>query len=96
MSREVRVSYRDIGNWDLNTSKTLKDDGGSTADTQTIMMATLCVIRDELKVISRKLNALECGNFLDVPRKLDRIEKNTRKRKRPKVVVGKPKLRIVR
>jgi hypothetical protein len=40
-------------------------------------------------------NVLQCPNFIAVPAKLDRIERNTRK-KRKRRAVGKPKLRVVR
>lgn len=83
-----RVSYKEFADWDVTLWK--NDDG--TATHETLMVAALYGIRDEL----RRLNhVLQCPNFLAVPSKLDRIEKNTRKRKRPKVV-GKPKLRVVR
>lgn len=48
--------------------------------------ASLCVlmdIRDELKKLNR---VFECSNFLDIPRKLDRIDRNTKKAKRNKKV----------
>lgn len=51
-------------------------------------------ILSELRVISRKLNALECQNFLEVPSILRRVERNTKKRKKV-VTKGKPKLRVV-
>lgn len=58
---------------------------------QAQLLAVMMDIRDQLQ----SLNAVfHCGHFLDVPRKLDRIEKNTRKRQQPKV--AKPKLTVVR
>lgn len=90
-----KVNYREVGEWSVQTHIDVAADGRQTAGCDRIMMATLCVIRDELKVISRKLNALECGNFLAIPRKLDRIGRNTAKKRKPRVV-GKPKLRVVR
>lgn len=48
--------------------------------------AQLCVLmdlRDELKKLNR---VFECSNFLDIPRKLDRIDLNTKKAKRKKAV----------
>jgi hypothetical protein len=53
--------------------------------------AILMDIRDELK---RMNNILQCPNFIAIPSKLDRISRNTRKPRRPKIV-GKPKLRVV-
>lgn len=65
------------------------------------LLAVLMDLRDELKAmkgvlfaVSNKLSALECPNFLAIPRKLDRIGRNTAKKR--KQVVGKPKLRVVR
>jgi len=92
MSTRKRVSYKEVGNWNVNTGITVEDDGSQTADTDTIIMCMLATIRDEL----RRLNSvLQCPNFIAVPAKLDRIERNTRKRRKPKVA-GKPKLRVVR
>lgn len=55
-------------------------------------LSVLLDIRDELK----RLNAvLHCPNFLNIPLKLDRIGRNTAKRRKPKVA-AKPKLRVVR
>ena len=91
MSTTKRVSYREIGNWNVTTSMTQNDDGSHTAANETIMMCMLATIRDEL----RRLNhVLQCPNFIAVPAKLDQIAKNTRKRRKPRAV-GKPKLRVV-
>lgn len=55
-------------------------------------LAVLMDIRDELK----SLNAvLHCHNFMDIPHKLERIKRNTARKRKPKTV-GKPKLRVVR
>jgi hypothetical protein len=83
-----RVKYGELGNWDVNLNK--NDDG--SASHNDLVVAVLFVIRDELRVISRKLNALECGNFIAIPRTLKAIQRNTTKKKRP---AGKPKLRVV-
>jgi len=49
-------------------------------------------VRDELV----KLNALlHCHNFTDIPHKLERIKRNTAKKRKPKAA-SKPKLRVVR
>ena len=45
-------------------------------------LALLQDIRWELQEMNRTLAVLKCGNFLGIPYKLDRIEKNTRPRKR--------------
>lgn len=95
MKTTKKVSYREMGEWDVVTHCDVGENGSQTADAERIMMTTLCVIRDELKVISRKLNALECGKFLDIPNKLERIKRNTARKRKPKIV-GKPKLRVVR
>lgn len=58
-------------------------------------LSVLMDIRDELKVVSQRLSVLECQNFLDIPRKLDRIKRNTAKPRKAKIA-GKPKLRVVR
>lgn len=92
MSTTKRVSYKDVGNWNVNTSIRVDDDGSQTADTDTIIMCMLATIRDELRRLN---NVLQCPNFIAVPSKLDRIERNTRKRRKPKAI-GKPKLRVVR
>jgi hypothetical protein len=75
-------------NWQWNESP---DKSGSYSWNQAIV-SVLTDIREELQ----KLNSvLQCPNFIAVPSKLDQIAKNTRKRRRPKIV-GKPKLRVVR
>ena len=71
-----KVNYREIGNWDVQTHHDVGADGRRTADTQRIIMCVLLVIRDEIK----RLNALlHCPNFQAIPRKLDRISRNTAK-----------------
>lgn len=44
-----------------------------------VAAAVLMDIRDELKKLNR---VFECRNFMDVPHKLERIARNTVKRKR--------------
>ena len=46
------------------------------------LLATLMDIRDELREIKNRLAPLQCGNFLNIPRKLDRIGRNTERKKR--------------
>ena len=92
MSHTKKVRYSEVGNWNVETTITVQDDGRHTASPEIITMCMLATIRDEL----RRLNAvLQCPNFIAVPSKLDQIAKNTRKRRKPKAV-GKPKLRVVR
>lgn len=74
------------GNWSLPTTA-----DGKIQTWEHVQIAVLMDIRDELK----SLNAvLHCPNFLAIPSKLDTIAKNTRKKRKPRVV-GKPKLRVV-
>lgn len=54
-------------------------------------LSVLMDIRDEMK---RMNDILHCSNFIDIPRKLDRIRVNTAKKRKPRAV-GKPKLRVV-
>lgn len=69
----------------------LANERGNIETWEKVGIAALYDIRDELK----RLNALlHCVNFTAIPQKLDRIEKNTRKRRKPKAVV-KPRLRAV-
>lgn len=75
-------------NWQWNESP---DKAGNYTWNQAIV-SVLTDIREELQRLN---GVLQCPNFQAIPRKLDRIGRNTAKRKRPKVV-GKPKLRVVR
>jgi hypothetical protein len=47
-----------------------------------IQVSLLMDIRDELRSLNQRLNVLGCPNFLQIPRKLDCIKRNTAKRKR--------------
>lgn len=49
---------------------------------ESIHAALLMDIRDELKIVSRKLSALECPNFTRIPTVLRRISANTHKTRR--------------
>lgn len=71
------------------------DDHGQTLTWAEVQVAVLMDIRDELKIVRQRLSVLECPNFLDIPRKLDRIKRNTAKKRKAKAV-SKPKLRVVR
>lgn len=82
MSIDKKVRYTEVGGWDVSTTITHHDDGHDTTDTERIMMCTLLVIRDELKKLNR---LLYCQNFIDIPRKLDAIRRNTQaKNKKPR------------
>lgn len=75
-------------NWQWNEDP---DSDGSRSWNQAIV-SVLTDIREELQ----SLNAvLHCHNFMDIPHKLERIKRNTARKRKPKVV-GKPKLRVVR
>ena len=60
------------GNWVIH------NNGDGTVPTIDAHLAVLMDIRDEMQ----KMNAvLHCSNFLAIPRKLDAIRLNTKKRK---------------
>ena len=86
MSKKVSRDITRGWNWTLWQN----DDG--TFPHEQARLSVLMDIRDELQ----RLNAvLHCHNFLDIPHKLERIKRNTAKKRKPKAV-GKPKLRVVR
>lgn len=74
-------------NWHVGSPK---ENGGYLSDSvQHSQIAVLMDLRDELKEIKellRPLRHLECSNFLRIPKKLDRIGRNTEKKKRKKSV----------
>jgi len=89
-----RIHELSIDQLNLNsTSKT--ENGSTTAPTDTWQLVALYQILQELRTLNR---TLACPNFQDIPRKLDQIVKNTRKRKRKvaKKAAGVPSLRVVR
>lgn len=49
------------------------------------ILATLMDIRDELREIKNRLAPLQCSSFLKIPAKLDRIGRNTQRKKRKAV-----------
>lgn len=58
-----------------------KPNGSTSHSWESIHSALLMDIRDELK----RLNGLlHCANFVDIPRRLERIARNTTKPKRRK------------
>lgn len=83
-----KVDLRTTGR-NLDWSLYVNEDG--TWNDSKIQIALLHDIRDELRRLN---NVLQCPNFISVPSKLDAIVKNTRKKRKPRVV-GKPKLRVV-
>jgi hypothetical protein len=54
------------------------------ASTQVLrcQLAVLMDIRRELQTVKHRLGVLECTDFLAIPRKLDRIARNTTRKKR--------------
>lgn len=69
-------------------SLTDKPDGGVSAPAEVWQLVVMNEILQELKKLNRLLH---CHNFTDVPFKLDKIAKNTTKKKRKPA----PKLRAV-
>ena len=86
MTKQVSAQKHFGTEWQIT-----ENDNGSvpTPDAQ---LAVLMGIRFELQRLNRLLH---CHNFMDIPRKLERIKRNTAKKRKPKAV-GKPKLRVVR
>jgi len=81
--------FKDL-DWDL-----AEKDTGNIGTWEKVQIAVLMDIRDELRIISRKLSPLECSNFLAIPHTLKRISRNTAKPRKPKAA-RKPKLTVVR
>jgi hypothetical protein len=89
MGKHVRTDHcRDWG-WQL-----WQNDNGTFPNEQ-VVHALLMDIRAELKELNRTMRVLQCPNFLEIPRALKRIGRNTAKKRKPRAV-GKPKLRVVR
>lgn len=72
-------------NWNLPDG-TKNADGSQTHCWDSIHASILLDIRDELHTANRYLSVLSCQNFLSIPRTLDRIAKQTQKRKYVKKV----------
>lgn len=68
---------------EFNISYTKEPDGGSTWGIEQIQAVILADIRRELRTLNRLLG---CVNFVNIPRTLKAIEKNTKKRKYVKKV----------
>lgn len=61
-----------------DTEWTCEGPNGRILSWEAAQTSVLMDLRDELKQLNRLLN---CGNFLDIPNILRRIERNTRKRR---------------
>jgi len=70
---------RDCKDWDWNIQA---DSAGKYIWPQ-IHAALLMDIREELRAMNLKLNVLQCGNFLKIPRVLESIKRNTNRKKKP-------------
>lgn len=73
-----------------NVSWRVANDRGETRSWEAAQVAVLMDIRDELQEIKRVLSSsntsllsLRCVNFRNIPRKLDRIVRNTAPKKAP-------------
>ena len=75
-------------NWQWNENP----DGMGNYHWDQAIVSVLTDIREELQALNR---TLQCPNFQAIPRKLDRIGRNTARKRKPRIV-GKPKLRVVR
>lgn len=62
---------------DLNWN--VADENGNVPTWERIQIAVLMDLRDELKLLN---GLLRCPNFMAIPRKLDRISRNTAKTKK--------------
>ena len=67
-------------NWSLPDGYK-QSDGSRTHSWESIQVSLLMDLRDELKSLNRLLH---CSNFIAIPRKLDRIGRNTEKKRRKK------------
>lgn len=80
------------GNW------VIAGDDGVVRTWEEVYVALLMDLRDELRTMRADMasmaSTLRCRNFLDIPHKLERIKRNTTKKRKPRVVT--PKLRVVR
>ena len=82
----MRTKFKDI-EWDL------ADSAGTIGTWERVQIAVLMDIRDELKRLN---SVIQCHNFIAVPDKLDRIIRNTTKRRKRPVTAKPPALRVVR
>lgn len=93
MSRWVKHSTVCNVDW-----KVLQTEDGQYTHEQ-VMKAIFLDMRAELQAMRADMasmaSTLRCPNFQTVPRKLDQIARNTRKKRKPKAVAA-PKLRVVR
>lgn len=84
MKKHLKTQGRDI-DWHIYVNP---DDTWSDSK---VTIALLNDIREELKLLNA---VLHCPNFMDIPHKLERIKRNTTKKRKPRAK-GKPKLRVV-
>ena len=71
-------------NWNLPEGEK-SNSGSRTHQWESIHAALLMDIRDELKLVLtalEPLHVLKCSNFLDIPRRLELIRQNTKKKRR--------------
>lgn len=73
-----KLDYREVGRWHPDV---YANDNG-TVPSEQVRLAVLLVMRDQLIEINRKLSVLECSRFTRIPDTLNKIDSNTRKRKR--------------
>lgn len=79
----MKISELAIGNFDFGSDIRRTDNGSKVGPYEAWQLVALHEILVEL----RKLNTLlHCGNFVNVPHKLERIAKNTTKPKRRRKV----------
>ena len=60
--------------WDVRI-----DSNGHIKSFDEVQISILLDLRDLLEQIDLSMRAFRCSNFLEVPRKLDKIEENTRR-----------------
>lgn len=68
-----------------NTNWTIANEKGEPYSWESAAVAVLMDIRDELQQLNGLLN---CQNFLSIPRRLERIARNTTKKKPAKKAKG--------
>lgn len=66
--------------WNIKPSSSL--NGVRSYPIESIQTILLMDLRKELREINHSLRCLRCGNFLRIPQKLDRIGRNTERKKR--------------
>jgi hypothetical protein len=69
-------------NWNLAEGTPSLNGHGTTHTWDAIHTALLMDIRDELKELNTTLRVLRCRNFLQIPARLERIARQTKKAQR--------------